>query len=227
MKTKNAIKNVAVLIVAACLQTTTLQASKMTDGSENAADTTSAYFQAMQKGVQQLFCDSANFPNLLSYFERIAESETDKWIPAYYCCFIQIRMSHKSKDADAILDKAQLWLDKATKANGEKSELAVLQAWLHQMRINVSPMARGMKYSQLASESLGAASAMNPENPRIYYLDGMNIFHTPKAFGGGAENACPKFTLAQQKFNAFKLANPIWPNWGKKNNEKMLNNCNF
>lgn len=227
MKTKNVIKIVAAVAVAVSLQMSNLKALPMQDGAENANDTTSAYFLAMHKGVQQLFSDSANYPNLLQYFERVAESEPDKCLPAYYTCFLQIQISTKSNDIDANLDKAQTWLDKAIKAGGDKSELNVLQAMLHQMRINVSPMARGMKYSQMASEALGAATAANPNNPRVFYLEGMNIFHTPKAFGGGTENACPKFVQAQQKFSSFKLINPIWPDWGKKSNEKMLNNCSF
>jgi hypothetical protein len=86
-------------------------------------------------------------------------------------------------------------------------------------------MSRGMQYSQLAEESFEKAKTINPENPRIYYLQGQSIFYTPEAFGGGKKNALPLFKQAKEKFDKFEPVSPISPNWGKEQNQQLLETC--
>jgi len=53
----------------------------------------------------------------------------------------------------------------------------------------------------------------------------MNVYNTPKMFGGGKKNALPLFQNADEKFKAFKPASEISPNWGNKNNQELLSLC--
>jgi hypothetical protein len=96
---------------------------------------------------------------------------------------------------------------------------------LHQARISVDFMARGMKYSQMAQEVLNQALALDPENPRAYYLLGMNLYSTPKMFGGGPQVALPLFQKAQGKFETFVLKNDLMPGWGSDRNLAMISEC--
>lgn len=188
------------------------------------------YTEAMKKNIAQM--DSAksmtDYQNLANQFERIATVENSKWEPLYYTamCYIFVSYTDQNKEnADSYLDKAQLFIDKAIKLNNNESEIVVLQAWLHQARIQVNPMSRGQKFSELANTEFEKAKSINPENPRIYYLIGMNVFYTPKFFGGGAKNAKPHFETAKQKYESFKPATEISPNWGANGNNKMLAEC--
>ena len=73
----------------------------------------------------------------------------------------------------------------------KESELHVLQAFLYPSRILVDPMGRGMEYMGLILTSLETAKALNPENPRIYFLEGINKANLPPSMGGGSELAKP------------------------------------
>jgi hypothetical protein len=165
--------------------------------------------------------------DLANQFERIAVAEKTEWLPAYYAAFCYINMTFMQGEPDqkdALLDKAQKLIDQAMEVKTNESELLVLQGFLYQGRIQVDPMNRGMQYSMKANEAFGKAKALNPENPRIYYLQGQNLLHTPEAFGGGANSACPLLKTAVEKYHTFVPENDIAPNWGKENTEKLVQN---
>ncbi len=71
---------------------------------------------------------------------------------------------------------------------------------------------------------LKIAIKMNPDNPRIYYLQGESIFNTPPAFGGGKEKAKPLFEKALVLFKTDK-PKPLYPNWGMQRTEEQLAKC--
>ncbi|MBN2174124.1 MAG: hypothetical protein JW731_08335 [Bacteroidales bacterium] len=168
--------------------------------------------------------------DLANQFERIAAAEKAEWLPAYYAAFCYINMTFfagEPDQKDALLDKAQKLIDQAEEIKPNESELLVLQGFLHQGRIQVDPMNRGMQYSMKANEAFGKAKALNPENPRTYYLQGQNLLHTPEAFGGGAKAACPLLKTALGKYHTFVPEKDYAPNWGKENTEKLVQkSCN-
>ena len=45
---------------------------------------------------------------------------------------------------------------------------------------------------------------------------------TPAFFGGGAENAMPFLTKADEKFTAYRAPSPLHPMWGKGSNDYFL-----
>ncbi|QCR24135.1 hypothetical protein [Pontibacter sp. SGAir0037] len=161
-------------------------------------------------------------------FERIANAEQQAWLPLYYATMSYISMSNKEKNEakkDQYLDKGQQHLDKALKLAPKESELYVLQGWLHQTRLQVSPTTRGMKYSSLTIAALEKAKQLNPDNPRAYYLLGATLFYTPKMFGGGATAAKPLLEEAMAKFAAETTTSAIAPTWGKPQAEALLAQC--
>lgn len=166
---------------------------------------------------------------VVNKFERIAAAEPKEWLPAYYATLTYINMSDDEQDGDKkdqLLDKAQHHLDKALTLAPKESELHVLQGYVHLMRISVSPMVRGMKYSGLAIENFEKAKALNPDNPRVYFMLGTTKFNTPAMFGGGPDAAKPYLTTAKQKYTLAKPASTIAPNWGQKSTEALLAKCN-
>lgn len=159
--------------------------------------------------------------------ERIAKMASQDWIPNYYAAYSLVLSSYQLEedDIDDQLDKAQVYLDKCLEIDKSIADVHVLQAWLHSARISVSPMMRGMRYSSKSNNSLEVAEKLEPNNPRIYYMKGQNLYYRPAMFGGGAEAAMPAYEKAAKLFASYKKPSPLWPSWGEKINEAMLKRC--
>ena len=94
--------------------------------------------------------------------------------------------------------------------------------FLYPSRITVDPIARGMEHMPKMNAVLDKAIALNPENPRSYYLRAITLLNMPEQFGGGAEVARPHFETAKEKFDKFEPKSPLYPNWGKEINEMEM-----
>jgi len=177
------------------------------------------YQDAMLSNLESL--DKASGPDeytqCANRFERIAIAEKSLWMPYYYASYSLVVMSFDEADGgkkDLILDRAQELLDKALELEPDESELQVLQAFLYPSRILVDPVYRGMQYMELIYSALEKAKKLNPDNPRIYFLEGVNKANLPPSMGGGPEQARPLLELAVAKFEAFANEDPLWPRWG-------------
>ena len=190
------------------------------------------YMQAMEKNLQEMAQakTAADFQAIANSFERIAEAEGDQWLPYYYVSYSYLNYifaGDATDDIDMILDKAEAYLEKARVLSPENDEIEVLQGWIYQGRIQADPMGRGQLYSQKADVSFGKAKNINPNNPRIYFLIGQNVYHTPEMFGGGQKAACPYFKEAEDKFGSFTPETSISPNWGREYNHKFAASCDL
>ncbi len=165
------------------------------------------------------YIDAANI------FERIGNSEKSEWLPYYHAAYCYVSAGHIEGDIqkkDPWFDKAQQFLDKALKIAPDESELYVLQAFIYPGRMVVDPMGRGMELMGRMNAALDKAISLNPGNPRSYFLRAMTLLNMPEAFGGGPEIARPLFETAKEKFEAFEPESPLWPVWGKEQNEEEL-----
>jgi tetratricopeptide (TPR) repeat protein len=169
-----------------------------------------------------------NYLEAAFYFEQLATQYPKQWLVMYFAAYSYIQASQKalvSNDMDALLDRAQLPLNKAFALKPNEPELQVLQAFLYQTRIPVNPLVRGLSYSQKAEACLKKAVAADPSNPRAVTLMAYNIYFTPAMFGGGASKALPLFLKAKGKYPAFVPALPFMPDWGERENQEMINTC--
>ena len=160
---------------------------------------------------------------LANNYERISNAESDKWHPLYYASLCNIYMSFKSSDAqikDEYLSKAQIFLDKAFELYPDESELFVLQGFIYQAMLQVNPNERGREFFVLAGDALNEAKQLNPENPRVYYLIGVNLLNAPESVGGGTEAACEFFQTAAEKFPNYTPQHVLSPTWGGEENQK-------
>jgi hypothetical protein len=66
-----------------------------------------------------------------------------------------------------------------------------------------------------AAEALEMAKKLDPSNPRIYLLEGQDRFFTPEQFGGSKAEAKKLFEECLLKFDAFRPATAIDPQWGR------------
>lgn len=152
--------------------------------------------------------------------ERAATVAPQDWLPRYYQAYARVITCFQSKEdgdvKDQYLDRAEAALTQARKLGGDEAELLVLQSYIYQARLGVSPMLRSMKYSGMVKETLAQAKKLNPANPRIYLVEANNTYYTPAMFGGGADVAKPLYEEAKARFAAFRPASALAPNWGER-----------
>lgn len=162
-------------------------------------------------------------------FERIGLAEKERWLPWYYSAYALIIPSLEEPDGnrkDQLLDQAQEAIDRAFAIAPNESEILVLQAFLYPSRILVDPVNRGLIYMDKMQVALEKARKLNPDNPRIYYLEGVQKLNLPAAFGGGPEVARPILEKAMEKYAAFRPDDPLWPSWGEEHTRKELEKLN-
>ena len=188
------------------------------------------YAEVMGANIEKLnqSHDANELIEIANAFDRIAQKETDKWLPFYYSAYANVSVLFfnrevSAEEKNAVLDKAQEKLDHSIKLNPTESENFVLQGLIYQMRI--TDPSQGYKYSTLSNAALAKAETMNPKNPRVYYMKATNIFYTPAEYGGGKELAKPLFEKANQLFEV-KPDNNLMPTWGSSHNKMMLEQCN-
>jgi hypothetical protein len=169
-----------------------------------------------------------DYMSAANFFDELSLRKHTEWLAPLYAGLSYILASFNESDTrlkDDLCDKAQVYIDSANMRHADISELASLQAFLYQARIDVSPMERGLAYSLKADSEIKKAEAANHNDPRPYFLYGMNVYYTPKLFGGGAEKALPLFEQAADKFNEFVPKMSFMPHWGKQQNLEMIAKC--
>jgi hypothetical protein len=91
--------------------------------------------------------------------------------------------------------------------------------------MNIDPAVRGFQYNSEVMGYFDKAREIDPENPRTYLWQGVNLMHTPASFGGGIEKACPLIRKAVEKFGTFVPADSLAPNWGSTYAKDMMEKC--
>jgi hypothetical protein len=189
---------------------------------------TDKYTQTMQKNLALM--DSAktigDLQNMAGAFERIGDAEKTKWLPYYYAALAQSRIGwypemKEHADENAVKTKALLAKAESIEKN---SELYIIENMTATQQMVVDPQSRWSTYGQEASAALNKGIQADPNNPRLYYLQGMSLFNTPPQFGGGKDKAKPLF---EKSIALFKSAQPkpLYPNWGQQQAEAMLAQC--
>jgi hypothetical protein len=167
---------------------------------------------------------------LANKFERIGDAEKTQWLPYYFAALANVNMGYgisggqpgMADKTDPLADKAEELLNKAETLTKNNSEIFIVKKMIATLRMMADPMNRYMKYGPASAQALEAAKKLNPENPRVYYLEGQDKLYTPEQYGGSKAEAVKLFETALQKFEAFKPESTIHPSWGKKMTEYFL-----
>ena len=186
------------------------------------------YTAAMTKAMTEL--DSAKtiaqHLDAANSFARIASAEPKEWLPDYYAAFSLVSaafMQLRETPAKALetIDAAQANVEKARAIAPNESEIAVLQAYILIARVSENPMVKGQELSPQVFATLGKAAALNPQNPRAPFLQGMYTMNMPEFYGGGAAKAKPFFEKAATLFE-LPVSGDLMPHWGKDTNAYFL-----
>lgn len=183
------------------------------------------YMNAMKEKIAMAdtLRDVPALNDLSAAFERIAEAEKTQWQPFYYAAYTQVYAALMmgmggqvdATQTDPLADRAEQLLNKAEALSKDNSEIFVVKKMIATARMMADPMNRFMQYGPIAQEALATAKKLNPENPRVYLLEGQDKFYTPEQFGGSKTEAKKLFEEALKKYESFKPAGDLDPAWGK------------
>ena len=185
------------------------------------------YTQTMQKNITLL--DSAKsidqLQSLAGTFDRIGDAEKTQWLPYYYAALAQtwVGWSPETKDKDANAARIKSYLDKA-EAIQKNAETYAVENMAATQQMLMDPQTRWSTNGKDASDALQKGLAIDPNNPRLYYLQAMSLFGTPAQFGGGKDKAKPVFEKSIALFKAAQ-PKPLYPTWGLPQAESGLAQC--
>jgi hypothetical protein len=156
-------------------------------------------------------------------FVKIAASQPKDWLPEYYAAFCNARIGFLSQDDGESIEpysnrgeeqakKAETLLDKATQKK-ELSELYTVMSMVNQTKVFINPMTYGPKNGPIAQQFLNQAKQLNPDNPRVIYLQAWFKYNTPKMWGGDKDLAKQLATKSLQLLENKDTG--VNPHWGK------------
>ena len=188
------------------------------------------FVSAINKGLELLSTARSpdQFQLAANHFERIASAESKEWLPLYYAAYSNLNAglfgTDKAKQ-DELYDRALAQLKAAEVISKENSEILAMQGYVVLMKLAVDPMVRGMSMMPEGMALLDKAKKVDPENPRVYLIEGQFKFYTPEAYGGGKAAARPILQTGKEKYAAETPASEIAPQWGKQRLEQLLKLC--
>ena len=185
------------------------------------------YTAVMQKNIASLDAAKtvADLQDVAASFERVGDAEKTQWLPYYYAALAQTWIGWRPdvKDKDANAEKIKAFLTKA-EAIEKNAELYAVENMVATQQMMVDPQTRWQTNGMEASAALQSGLKLDPNNPRLYYLQGESLFGTPPQFGGGKDKAKPVFEKSIALFKAAQ-PKPLYPTWGQKQAEDKLAQC--
>jgi hypothetical protein len=158
-------------------------------------------------------------------FESVAESYETMWMPPYYSALSLIIASFEENEYGRkmeYLDQANGRLERARQLNSQESEIEALAAFYALAMMAADPESNGPMYLEDFNIYLNKAKALNPENPRPYYMDALLKENLPEFMGGGPDQAKSLYLTADEKFKSFQNNDPFWPHWGETLNREQM-----
>jgi hypothetical protein len=185
------------------------------------------YTEAMKKNLAAFGAakTTADFQAVANTFERIGDAEKTQWLPYYYAglSLSTAGWSDPNLDKDANSTRINALCDKAETIE-KNAEIYALRNMSATQQMMVDPQTRWQTYGQQASAFLQSGLKLDPDNPRLYYLQGESVMNTPEAFGGGKAKAKPIFEKAVELFKK-EQPKAMYPHWGQERAEEELAKC--
>jgi hypothetical protein len=192
------------------------------------------YTNAMQANISKLDSTSTAqaWADLANNFQRIADAEKTQWLPYYYASLSHVMNGYMmmtggqttgmADKLDPIAAKAEELLSKAEALNKTHADIYLLKKMVSTLKMMGDPMTRWQTEGPVAAAALEKAKSLDPQNPRIYMLEGQDKFYTPEQFGGSKTEAKVLFEESLKKFEAYKPESPLHPQWGKNQVQYFL-----
>lgn len=189
--------------------------------------TQSKYQQGMQKAFELWKADKPwEAANL---FERIAQAESDNWLPPFYVAQINVFNSFNEKDKEkmvAQMEKARNFLNDAKALTENNEEILVLEAQLLTAWVVYDGQQYGMKYSPKIAELYQKAFEINSQNPRVVLGKAQWDIGTARFFNQPTDGYCDDIRKAIELFANENPDEEFDPRGGGEYAEQVLqDNC--
>jgi hypothetical protein len=185
------------------------------------------YVAAMKKNFTLMDSakTTADFQNVSNAFERIGDAEKTQWLPYYYAALALTTpaWTDQKLDKDANAEKIKALCDKAD-ALDKNAEICTIRNMAATQQMLIDPQTRWQTFGMEASAALQTGMKLDPNNPRLYYLQAMSLFNTPEQYGGGKAKAKPVFEKSIELFKK-EEHKPLYPHWGQEQAEQALAKC--
>lgn len=172
-----------------------------------------------QKGMEKAFeLWQANKPwEAANLFERIAQAETDNWLPPFYVAQINVFSSFNEKDKEkmvAQMNKARDFLNDAKALTENNAEILVLEAQLLTAWVVYDGQQYGMKYSPMIAQLYQAAFEIDPNNPRVVLGKAQWDIGSAKFFNQPTDKFCKDIERAIELFATEDVQEQFHPRGG-------------
>ncbi|NBB89096.1 MAG: hypothetical protein GVX96_04865 [Bacteroidetes bacterium] len=164
----------------------------------------------------------------VALFQRIAQAETEKWLPSYYAANIDIVHSFKNGQSETVqshLDRARKNLDIAVKRSPNNSEITTLEGLYYTVYVRIYPATYGMKYSNKIMALHEKAVELDPKNPRAH----MNLIEYEMGYarfmGEDMTPFCQMMEQVLPLFDEQDTATAFSPKYGKERALEVVNSC--
>ena len=199
----------------------------------HAGDDASAAEFSTAKALLQAGVDRGRIDDQLAARARfVALSAAQPESPAlhYWVAFASWRLVPRLANDAATKEKAKKMCedaiahcDAALKQSPKMADAMALKAGLQGLSLSFDPGgAKMMTLGMEMEQSFGRARELEPKNPRVAFLEGINTLHKPAFVGGGADKARKRFDESIALFaqagldaGAGTSGDPATLDWGK------------
>ncbi len=123
--------------------------------------------------------------------------------------FYKMITSDSAYMKEIYVDSAIYYLEQSVKLKNDFGDAWVLLSSLCGMKgmLNYTKITTWAKKFQ---EAMEIAKEVDPENPLLYYQEGISLLFRPKVFGGGKDNAKKSFERALELYKKYKDRDLLW-----------------
>ncbi len=154
-------------------------------------------------------------------FERILQLKKQEWIVNYYIALIDYSLASSAMSDPSKKDVVKKYtesgfanLDKSILVRDDFADSYVLRYAL-QFNRWVYEQDKMNDIIAASEEAKTKAEKLEPENPRLYLMDGISTYYTPEMFGGGVKKAVPMLEKSLDLFGKRTEKEAYYPDWGK------------
>jgi tetratricopeptide (TPR) repeat protein len=161
----------------------------------------------------------ASVPLLLEAVDRLealVEAEESAWAHCHagYGRYRLAALAHREKrEAQGHLALAAEHLKASARLLPASAEPRALLSTCLGMQIRYAPL-KAPWLGERKARAMAEAERLDPDNPRVILLRGLQLWTTPRYAGGSKDAALPLFERAAERFETFVAADASGPVWG-------------
>jgi len=154
-----------------------------------------------------------------AHFERGLNFGQKEWLFRYYIAYCNDQLVHyyqskgDKKTAVKYLNDGIKHLNEVIKLNKDFADGYGLLSSMYGEKMGIQPWT-GIIYGSRSSTLIRKAIQLEPENPRLYMIQGTSAMFTPEKWGGSNEEAKRLYLKAAELFKTDNPS-PLMPDYGK------------